>query len=43
MYTVSEMDTMITLAGLRSVQWYGDYDGSRLGPESKRMIAVAER
>ncbi len=43
MYTVSEMDTMITLSGLRSVQWYGDYDGSRLGPESKRMIVVAKR
>jgi SAM-dependent methyltransferase len=43
MYTMSELKALLEHAGLRSECWYGDYDGSRFGPESKRMIVIAER
>lgn len=43
MYTVAELTALFEAAGLRSERWCGDYDGSRFGPESKRMIAIAER
>ena len=43
MYTVSELAALLETAGLRPGRWCGDYDGSRFGPESKRMIAIAER
>ncbi len=43
MYTVPELKTLLEHAGLRPGHWYGDYDGSRFGPESKRMIVIAER
>lgn len=43
MYTATELKTLLDSAGLRVERWYGDYDGSRLGPESKRMIMIAVR
>jgi len=43
MYTVAELTVLLEAAGLRPKRWCGDYDGSRFGPESKRMIAIAER
>jgi SAM-dependent methyltransferase len=43
MYTVAELAALLEAAGLRPERWCGDYDGSRFGPESKRMIAIAER
>ena len=43
MYTVAELAVLLEAAGLRPERWCGDYDGSRFGPESKRMIAIAER
>ena len=43
MYTVAELTALFKQAGLRPERWCGDYDGSRFGPESKRMIAIAER
>jgi SAM-dependent methyltransferase len=43
MYTVAELAALLKAVGLRPQRWCGDYDGSRFGPESKRMIAVAER
>ncbi|RIE17431.1 class I SAM-dependent DNA methyltransferase [Candidatus Cryosericum septentrionale] len=43
MYTVAELAALFEAAGLRPERWCGDYDGSRFGPESKRMIAIAER
>ncbi len=43
MYTVTELAILLERAELRARFWYGDYDGSRFGPESKRMIVVAER
>jgi SAM-dependent methyltransferase len=42
MYTVAELTVLLEAAGLRPGRWCGDYDGSRFGPESKRMIAIAE-
>lgn len=42
MYTVTELTALLEAAGLRPQRWCGDYDGSRLGLESKRMIAIAE-
>lgn len=41
MYRPDELSRLLESAGLHVEEWYGDYDGSRLGPESKRMIAVA--
>ncbi|MEN6550854.1 MAG: methyltransferase domain-containing protein [Candidatus Cryosericum sp.] len=41
MYTPAELSRLLQLAGLHVEGWYGDYDESRLGSESKRMIAVA--
>lgn len=43
MYTVGELTAMLETAELKPQRWYGDYDGSRFGPESKRMIAIVER
>jgi SAM-dependent methyltransferase len=43
MYTMTELKTLLEQAGLRLERWYGDYDGSRFGLESKRMIVIAER
>jgi SAM-dependent methyltransferase len=43
MYTVAELAALLEAAGLRPERWCGDYDGSRFGSESKRMIAIAER
>lgn len=43
MYTATELAALLRSAGLRSERWYGDYDGSRLGYESRRMILVAVR
>jgi hypothetical protein len=43
MYTVTELAALLEAAGLRPERWCGDYDGSRFGPESKRMIAIGER
>lgn len=43
MYTMPELSALFEQAKLRPERWYGDYDGSRLGPESKRMIVIAER
>ena len=43
MYTVAELAALLEAAGLRPERWCGDYDGSRFGPESKRMIAIGER
>ena len=43
MYTVTELTALLEAAGLQPQRWCGDYDGSRFGLESKRMIAIAER
>lgn len=43
MYTLIELAALFKAAELRPERWYGGYDGSRFGPESKRMIAIAER
>jgi SAM-dependent methyltransferase len=43
MYTVTELTALLEAAGLQPQRWCGDYDGSRFGFESKRMIAIAER
>ncbi|MEN6387475.1 MAG: methyltransferase domain-containing protein [Candidatus Cryosericum sp.] len=43
MYTATELASLLSSAGLRPERWYGDYDGSRLGFESRRMIVVAVR
>jgi len=43
MYTVTELAALLEAAGLRPERWCGDYNGSRFGPESKRMIVIAER
>ncbi|MGB9666562.1 MAG: methyltransferase domain-containing protein [Candidatus Cryosericum sp.] len=43
MYTGNELSVLLRRAGLRIERWYGDYDGSRLGSDSRRMIAVAVR
>ncbi len=43
MYTVGELTALLETAELKPQRWYGDYDGSRFGPESKRMIAIVER
>jgi SAM-dependent methyltransferase len=43
MYTVTELTALLEAAGLQARRWCGDYDGSRFGLESKRMIAIAER
>jgi hypothetical protein len=43
MYTARELNALLDSAGLCVEHWYGDYDGSRLGSESKRMIVIAVR
>jgi SAM-dependent methyltransferase len=43
MYTMTELSALLKQAGLTPERWYGDYDGSRFGLDSKRMIVIAER
>lgn len=43
MYTETELRALLERAGLRPERWYGDYDGSRFGLDSRRMIVIAER
>ncbi len=43
MYTASELRDQLSRVGLTVTGVFGDYDGSRFGVESKRMITVAER
>lgn len=43
MYTETELRVLLERAGLRPERWYGDYDGSRFGLDSRRMIVIAER
>jgi SAM-dependent methyltransferase len=39
----AELEHLLSIAGLRPVAMYGDYDAGALSNESGRMIAVAER
>jgi SAM-dependent methyltransferase len=43
MYSASEMTTLVQSAGLHVSAYYGDFDGSRFGIDSRRMIVLAQR
>ncbi len=43
MYTAAELCTKLSDAGLNTMNIFGDYNGSRFGLESRRMIIIAER
>jgi SAM-dependent methyltransferase len=42
-YTPPELDGMARRAGVKSVEWFGDYDGADLDPTCPRVIGVFER
>jgi hypothetical protein len=43
MYSRAEMSDMLRRAGFVKVQVYGSLDGEAFGPESRRLILVAEK
>jgi len=43
MYSRDEMVNMLYQAGLKNVHAYGSLDGEPFGPESRRLILVAEK
>jgi hypothetical protein len=43
MYTPAEHRRMLAAAGLRIIATYGNFDGSPLTLDSRRMILVAEK
>jgi len=43
LYTPLEMTSLLREAGLEPVRWYGGYDGSELGLDSRRLIVIARR
>lgn len=42
MFTVEDLEALLTGAGLRVRQRFGDYDGAPLAPDAPRIILVAE-
>jgi SAM-dependent methyltransferase len=43
LYNPNELQTLLPLAGLRPTGFFGDWDGTPLGAESRRMIVIAKK
>ncbi len=42
-YSPAELARVLRVAGFKPVELYGDFDGSKFSPESKRIVMISER